>query len=133
MGVECNGHVEQDLTLLYPPNKVLDTVLQLVGGLVDLLRVTLARLSQLLRCLQKLIGVGVRVLSQAHGHHTYGQSYSTETYIIYTLAHYNTEHTCNLVSIYLSVCHIKLLHVSVGSPNQSMCYKSINLLYYYLH
>lgn len=80
MGVERNGHVEQDLTLLYPPNKVLDTVLQLVGGLVDLLRVTLARLSQLLCCLQKLIGVGVCVLSHGHRQYTYSQGNRTETY-----------------------------------------------------
>lgn len=97
VGVEGDGHVEQDLTLLYPPHKVLDAVLQLVGGLVDLLRVTLARLSQLLRRLQKLICVGVCVLSHAHKHHTYSQGYSTETYTAYTHIYTTILNTRHLV------------------------------------
>ena len=65
--VEGHRHVQQHLALLHAPHKVLDAVLQLVGGLVDLLRVALPRLGQLLRRLQQLVRVGVGVL-QTHTH-----------------------------------------------------------------
>ena len=61
--VEGHRHVQQDLPLLHAPYKVLDAVLQLTGRLVDLLRVTLARLGQLLCCFQQLVSIGVGVLS----------------------------------------------------------------------
>lgn len=62
MCVKGDRHVEQDLPLLDASHKVLDAVLQLVGSLVDLLRVALSGLGQLLRCLQQLVSVGVGVL-----------------------------------------------------------------------
>lgn len=93
MGVEGDGHVEQDLALLYPPHKVLDAVLELVGGLVDLLRVTLAGLSQLLRRLQELIRVGVSVLSHTR---THKRSKLQHKHIEHTL-HIHYTRTCHLV------------------------------------
>lgn len=60
--VEGDRHVQQDLALLHAAHKVLDPVLQLVGGLVDLLGVALARLGKLLGRLQQLVCIGVRVL-----------------------------------------------------------------------
>lgn len=62
MCVEGDRHVQQDFALLHTSDKVLDSVFQLVGGLVDLLWVTLARLGELLGRLQQLVGVRVRVL-----------------------------------------------------------------------
>lgn len=65
--VEGDRHVQQDLSLLHAANKVLDPVLQLVGGLVDLLGVALARLGKLLGRLQQLVRIGVRVLRESGG------------------------------------------------------------------
>lgn len=65
--MEGHGHVEQDFTLLHAPHEVLDAVLQLMGRLIDLLRVTLARLSQLLCRLQEFISIGVCVLMCTKG------------------------------------------------------------------
>lgn len=65
--VEGDRHVQQDLALLHAANKVLDPVLQLVGGLVDLLGVALARLGKLLGRLQQLVCIGVRVLRESGG------------------------------------------------------------------
>lgn len=65
--VKGDRHVQQDLALLHAANKVLDPVLQLVGGLVDLLRVALARLGKLLGRLQQLVCIGVRVLHESGG------------------------------------------------------------------
>lgn len=62
MRLEGDRHVEQDFALLHTTNKVLDPVLQLVGGLVDLFWVALSRLGQLLGCLQQLVCIGVSVL-----------------------------------------------------------------------
>lgn len=62
MRVEGDRHVQQDFALLHAPDKVLDSVFELVGGLVDLLRVALSRLGQLLGRLQELIRIGVSVL-----------------------------------------------------------------------
>lgn len=60
--MEGHRHVQQDLALLHTANKVLDSVFQLVGGLVDLLWVALSRLGQLLSRLQQLVCIGVSVL-----------------------------------------------------------------------
>lgn len=60
--VEGDRHVQQDFALLHAADKVLDSVFELVGGLVDLLRVALSRLGQLLGRLQELIRIGVSVL-----------------------------------------------------------------------
>lgn len=62
--VEGDRHVQQDFALLHTTNKVLDSVFELVGSLVDLLWVALSRLGQLLGRLQELVGIGVRVLRQ---------------------------------------------------------------------
>lgn len=62
MRVEGDRHVQQDFALLHAANKVLDPVLELVGGLVDLLWVALSRLGQLLGRLQQLVCIGVRIL-----------------------------------------------------------------------
>lgn len=62
--VEGDRHVQQDFALLHTANKVLDSVFKLVGGLVDLLWVALSRLGQLLRRLQQLVCIGVRILHQ---------------------------------------------------------------------
>lgn len=62
MSVESHRHVEQDFTLFNASYEILDPVLQLMCGLVDLLRVTLACLSQLLCCLQEFICIRVGVL-----------------------------------------------------------------------
>lgn len=62
MGVESHWHVQQDFSLLHTPDKVLDPVLQLMGGLIDLLRVTLACLGQLLRSFKQLISICVCIL-----------------------------------------------------------------------
>lgn len=67
MRVEGDGHVQQDLALLHAANKVLDPVLELVGGLVDLLGVALARLGELLGRLQQLVCIGVCVLHESDG------------------------------------------------------------------
>lgn len=64
MRVECHRHVEQDFALLHTANKVLDSVFELVGGLVDLLRVALSSLGQLLGCLQQLVCISVRILDK---------------------------------------------------------------------
>lgn len=50
MSVKRYGHVKQDLTLLHTPHKVLYSVFQLMGCLIDLFRVALSRLRQLLSC-----------------------------------------------------------------------------------
>lgn len=60
--VEGNRHVQQDLALLHAADKVLDSVFELVGGLVDLLWVTLSCLGQLLGRLQQLVRIGVSIL-----------------------------------------------------------------------
>lgn len=67
MRVEGDRHVQQDLALLHAAHKVLDSVLELVGGLVDLLWVTLSRLGQLFCCLQQLVCIGVRILEAKDG------------------------------------------------------------------
>ncbi len=60
--VEGDRHVQQDFALLHAANKVLDSVFELVGGLVDLLWVALSRLGQLLGRLQQLVSISVRIL-----------------------------------------------------------------------
>lgn len=60
--VEGHRHVQQDLPLLHSPHEVLDPVLELMGRLVDLFRIALPRLRQLLGCLQQFVSVGVGVL-----------------------------------------------------------------------
>lgn len=65
--VEGDRHVQQDFALLHAANKVLDSVFELVGGLVDLLRVALSRLGQLLGRLQQLVCIGVRILQRGAG------------------------------------------------------------------
>lgn len=64
VGVEGHRHVQQDLPLLHAPHEVLYAVFELMGGLINLLRVTFPSLSQLLRGLQQLVRVGVRVLRE---------------------------------------------------------------------
>lgn len=63
--VEGDRHVQQDFALLHAANKVLDSVFELVGGLVDLLWVALSRLGQLLGRLQQLVSICVSVLHEA--------------------------------------------------------------------
>lgn len=43
--VEGHGHVEQQLPVFHPADKVLDSDFQVPGGLVDFLRVALSGLS----------------------------------------------------------------------------------------
>lgn len=62
MRVEGDRHVQQDFALLHAANKVLDSVFELVGGLVDLFWVALSRLGQLLGRLEQLVRIGVSVL-----------------------------------------------------------------------
>lgn len=62
MRVEGDRHVQQDFALLHAANKVLDSVFELVGGLVDLFWVALPRLGQLLGRLEQLVCIGVSVL-----------------------------------------------------------------------
>lgn len=64
MRVEGDRHVQQDFALLHAANEVLDPVFELVGGLVDLLRVALSCLGQLLGRLQQLVCIGVSVLTE---------------------------------------------------------------------
>lgn len=64
MCMKGHRHVQQDFASLDAPHKVLDAVLQLMGGLVDFLWIALARLSQLLCCFQQLVSVGVGVLKK---------------------------------------------------------------------
>lgn len=65
--VEGDRHVQQDFALLHAANKVLDSVFELVGGLVDLLWVALSRLGQLLGRLQQLVCIGVCILHEMGG------------------------------------------------------------------
>lgn len=60
--VEGDRHVQQQLPVLHPAHKVLDADLQVTRCLVDLLRVALSCLGQLLRCLQQLVSISVGVL-----------------------------------------------------------------------
>lgn len=60
--VEGDGHVQQQLPVFDPPDKVLDSDFQVSGRLVDLLGVALSGLSQLLSRLQQLVCISVRVL-----------------------------------------------------------------------
>lgn len=62
VSVEGHRHVEQDFALFNASYEILDAVFQLVCGLVDLLRVTLASLSQLLCRLQEFVCIRVSVL-----------------------------------------------------------------------
>lgn len=62
VSVEGHRHVEQDFALFNASYEILDPVLQLVCGLVDLLRITLASLSQLLCRLQEFVCICVGVL-----------------------------------------------------------------------
>ncbi|TNN75452.1 hypothetical protein EYF80_014264 [Liparis tanakae] len=66
--VEGDRHVQQDFALLHAANKVLDPVLELVGGLVDLLRVALARLGQLLGRLQQLVRIDTELQTLVQPH-----------------------------------------------------------------
>lgn len=68
--VEGDRHVQQDFALLHAADKVLDSVFELVGGLVDLLWVALSRLGQLLGRLQQLVCIGVRILRRGPGMET---------------------------------------------------------------
>lgn len=78
MRVEGDRHVQQDFALLHAANKVLDSVFELVGGLVNLLWVTLSRLCQLLGRLQQLVCIGVRVLHREQGEGGRGKMNSPE-------------------------------------------------------
>lgn len=62
MCMKGDRHVQQDFALLHAADKVLNSVFELVGGLVDLLWVALSRLGQLLSRLQQLVGIGVCIL-----------------------------------------------------------------------
>lgn len=76
--VEGDRHVQQDFALLHAANKVLDSVFELVGGLVNLLWVALSRLRQLLGRLQQLVCIGVRVLHRDRGGVWGGEGSKTE-------------------------------------------------------
>lgn len=65
--VEGNGHVQQNFTLLHAANKILDSVFELVGSLVDLFWVALPCLGQLLSCLKQLVSISVCVLPGRRG------------------------------------------------------------------
>lgn len=52
MRVKRHRHVQEDLPLLHAPHKILYPVLELMGSLIDLFRVTFSRLGQLLGCLK---------------------------------------------------------------------------------
>lgn len=64
--VEGDGHVQQQLPVFHSADKVLNANFQVSGCLVDLLWVALSSLSQLLRRLQQLVCVSVRVLQEKH-------------------------------------------------------------------
>lgn len=65
--VEGDGHVQQQLPVFDSADKVLDSDFQVSGCLVDLLRVALSGLSQLLGCLQQLVCISVCVLEGRGG------------------------------------------------------------------
>lgn len=71
MRVEGDRHVQQQLPVFDSSDKVLDSDLEVPGGLIDLLRVALSGLSQLLSCLQQLVCICVCVLKGSGEHHIY--------------------------------------------------------------
>lgn len=50
VGVKGHRHVQEDLSLFNPPNKILYPVFELMGSLINLFWVALPSLSQLFCC-----------------------------------------------------------------------------------